>query len=193
MAILAASIYLLIALGRSGMYAMFSISPADAAKVARYHYVGALPIAVLLCLILREAGRLPVVRAIPGPVLLACGLGVVILGIHKVGVTVQEYRWTPEYVQHTAETIAAEARTRPPGTLVYLENQSTPANILGPAIPDFLFPGRAAIFVLLNDSDSFEGRTVRFIERDPEVAAFYAVRPSSRLSRLLVDPQHVAR
>jgi hypothetical protein len=45
--------------------------------------------------------------------------------------------------------------------------------------------------VLFNHSDQFEGRTVRFIEREPEVAQYYAQRPDTRLAHLLVPPDAV--
>ena len=39
----------------------------------------------------------------------------------------------------------------------------------------------------MNPGDALDGRTVRFIERRPEVIAHYRDRPNSRLARLLVD------
>jgi hypothetical protein len=187
---LAISVYVLIAAGRSSTYAMFSISAAAAARVARYHYVGSLPVAIVLCLILQQLGRLPGLRAVPSPVALVAGLGVIGFGAAHYGVSIQEYRATPRYLQQTADAIAAEIRAQPPGSTVYLENERAPAYVLGPAIPGFLFPGRAAVYVLFNRSDQFEGRTVRFIERDAEVAQYYAQRPHTRLARLLVGPGH---
>ena len=191
MIVLGASIYLLIAGGRGSVYAMFKIAPTAAARVARYHYVGSLPTTVLVCLILRELGRLPVLRAVPAAAALAAGLGIVAYGIASVGITIQEYRWTPEYVQRISESIASEARARPPGSTVYLENETTPRSILGPVMPNYLFPGRAAVFVVTHGSDEVEGRAVRFIERDVESRSFYAQRPHTRLARLIVGPDEV--
>jgi hypothetical protein len=188
---LAVSIYVLIAAGRSSTYAMFSISAAAAARVARYHYVGSLPIVIVLCLILRELGRLPGLGAVPAPLALAAGLGTIVFGAAHYGISFQEYRATPQYLQQTAAAIAAEIRAQPPGSTVYLENGRAPGYILGPAIPGFLFPGRAGVYVLFNRSDQFEGRTVRFVERDTEVAQYYAQRPHTRLARLLVGPGDV--
>jgi len=167
---------------------MFSISAAAAARVARYHYVGSLPIVIVLCLILQELGRLQGLRAVPPPLALAAGLGVIVFGAAHYGVSIQEYRGSPQYLQQTAEGIAAEIRAQPPGSTAYLENERAPNYILGPAIPGFLFPGRAGVYVLFNRSDQFEGRTVRFVERDTEVAQYYAQRPDTRLARLLVAP-----
>jgi hypothetical protein len=170
---------------------MFSISAAAAARVARYHYVGSLPIAIVLCLILRELGGLPGLRAVPPPLALAAGLGAIVFGAAHYGISFQEYRATPQYLQQTADAIVSEIRAQPSGSTVYLENERAPIHILGPVISGSLFPGRAGVYVLFNRSDQFEGRTVRFVERDAEVAQYYAQRPHTRLARLLVSPGDV--
>ncbi len=185
---LAAAAYFLIAAGRSSTYALFDIGPARAAHVARYHYVGSIPVVILLCLILREIGRLPMTRGVPAPLALAAGLGMVVYGIGRIGLSIQEYRWTPEYVRTTAAAIEAAVRAQPPGSTVYVENGTTPRSILGPALPNLLFPGRAGLYVILHRSDQLDGRTVRFAEPDDEVRSFYAMRPRTRLAHLLVKP-----
>ncbi len=191
MVLLAAGVYVIIAAGRSGAYAMFKISPPAAARVARYHYVGSIPIVVLLCLIVREFGRLPGLRAVPAPLALAGALGAIAYGIARVGVPIQLYKWTPPYVQRVADETLAAVRAQPPGSVVYIENEKTPIGILGPTLPNFLFPGRAGVFVLQHPTDQLEGRTVRFIERSDEVASFYEDRPHTRFAGLLVRPEKV--
>jgi len=188
---LAATIYFAIAAGRAALYAMLEFSPARAASIQRYHYVGSLPIVVLLCLILREVARLPAVRLVPAPLALVVGLAPVAYGIRQ-GIPVQEYGGARDYLRRTGDEIMAGVRAHPPGTTVYLENEHTPNFVLGPALPGPLFPGRAGVFVLLHRSDQVEGRTVRFLEPDGEINAFYALRPNSRLTKLLVNPQDVA-
>jgi hypothetical protein len=79
-------------------------------------------------------------------------------------------------------------QAQPPGSTVYLENATTPLGIRGAALPNFLFPGRAGVFILLNRSDQMDGRTVRFVERDDETLEFYAARPYTRLAHLIVRP-----
>jgi hypothetical protein len=191
MTALAAAIYVLIATGRSGTYAMFSISAASAGRVARYHYAGSLPIAIILCLILQQLGRLPAFGAIPAPLALVAGLGAIVYGAVLHPLSIQLYNASPQYLQKTIDGIIAEVHAQPPGSSVYLENERAPGYILGPAIPNALFPGRAGVFVLFERSDQIDGRTVRFVERDPEVAQYYAVRPDTRLARLLVSPGDV--
>jgi hypothetical protein len=188
---LAVAIYVLIASGRSVTYALFNISAASAGRVARYHYAGSLPVAIILCLILQQVGRLPAFRAIPAPLALVTGLGAIAYGAVLHPLAIQLYEASPEYLQKTIDGIVAEVRAQPPGSTVYLENERAPGYILGPAIPSALFPGRAGVFVLFERSDQLEGRTVRFVERDPEVAQYYAQRPDTRLARLLVSPGDV--
>jgi hypothetical protein len=49
-------------------------------------------------------------------------------------------------------------------------------------------PGRAALFLFLSPDDMLDGRHVRFVERDPDILAYWAARPGSRLATLLVAP-----
>ena len=65
--------------------------------------------------------------------------------------------------------------------------------ILGPVMRDIDFPGLAAIFLITHDDDQQDGRTVRFLERDPAVLAHYRLRPESRLARLLASPDGAQR
>lgn len=186
MIVLALGAYAVIALGRSGLYAAFDVPPSTAATVTRYHYAGVVPIVVLLCLALRELGR--GLRFVPAP--LAFGVALVLLtaGTRIVGPAIQDYREVREYVSDTAQEIEREVRSHPPGTIVHLRNEPAPRFVLGTTLPNWVFPGRAGVFLLFHPTDEVEGRLVRFVEPDEEVAAFYAERPYARLHRLLVRP-----
>src|SRR5262249_13793689 len=76
---LAAGIYLVIALGRAHAYEAFHVPPQQAAAVSRYHYAGSLPVAVLLCLVLQQLGRLGGLRAVPRGLALAAGLAILVV------------------------------------------------------------------------------------------------------------------
>lgn len=191
MAALAIGVYLVIAVGRGHAYAMFKRSPQTAARVARYHYVGSIPTAALLCLILQQVGRLPGLHRIPAPLALAAGLAAIVAGPMLVGRPIEEYRRSKDYVQRAGDAITASVRGAPAGSTVYIENDRTPFAVLGPALPQAVFPGRAGVFVLLHPSDQLEGRTVRFVERNQDTLDYYAVRPDTRLARLLVAPEQV--
>src|SRR5262249_23270773 len=83
---------------RSVTYAMFNISAASAGRVARYHYAGSLPVAIVLCLILQQVGRLPAFRAIPAPLALVTGLGAIAYGAVLHPLAIQLYEASPEYL-----------------------------------------------------------------------------------------------
>jgi len=184
MLVLACGIYFVIATGRSNTYAMFSIAPSQAGRVARYHYVGAVPTTILFCLILQQLGRLPIVRAVPAPLALAGAIAFVINGIVRVGVSIPDYPGAAQFVQRSADSILADVRAVPVGQTAYLQNDKSPAYVLGPTIPNFLFPGRAAVFVLLYPENEVEGRKVRFVDDDPEVVSYYWNHPNTRLAKL---------
>jgi hypothetical protein len=191
MLVLWAGVYLMIAAGRANLYALLKISPEAAATAGRYHYAGTIPIVLLFCLGLQHVGRLPGLRAVPRWLALALGLGVLVYGRHQSGFRIDERPSCHDYFLYMRQQIADTIAAAPRGATVYLENGTTPAYVLGPAIPDRLFPGRAAVFLLTVPSARLDGREVRFVERDPEVLAWYRDRErvGTPLGRLLVAPE----
>ena len=157
------------------------------AAMTRYHYVSTIPVTIILGLIVQQVARLPGLRSVPGGLALVACLAIVVYGSVHVKFPV-DYHWCRDYVEATGREMVAEVHERPPGATVYLENKESPASLLGPLIPEAYFPGRAAVFLILHPGDALDGRTVRFIERRPEVIAHYRDRPATRLARLLVDP-----
>jgi hypothetical protein len=182
--------YLVIAAGRAHIYALFNMSPAVSAMMGRYHYAGLIPLVVGVCVTIQVIvrtlgpGRLPAV-AVPGLLLAVWMFGYV----HRHA-QIDEHPLAHDWFLSTRQGIAAAVAAAPPGT-VYLENGTTPRFVLGPALPDRLFPGRAGVFLLSHPSGRLDGRDVRFIERDPEVLGQYAAEPESLLGRLLVAPADV--
>src|SRR5262245_4983974 len=193
MLVLACGIYLVVALGRANIYRMFDISFEQGASVFRYHYAGFIPVTVLLCLVLQRIGRLGGLRAVPRGLALAAGLGVLVLGYRRSGVAIDERFAGREFFANTLRGIATAVAAQPEGATVYLENLTSPQVLLGSFIPDRLFPGRAGVFLLTHRSDTLDGRRVRFIERDPDVIAWYLGRPETRLAQLLVRPENVPK
>jgi len=183
---LSLGVYLTIALGRT-----WFLAPPKLAMQARYHYVAGIPIIAVLCLVLQEVGRSGPLRHVPRvPLLLAA------LALFGWGRTCSRYRVDlnagPRIaVESGLRTIAAKVRLVPPGETAYLENGTNGRALLGAVMPNSDFPGRAAIFLITHDDDQLDGRTVRFIERDPAILARYGRRPESRLARLLVAPGSV--
>jgi hypothetical protein len=192
MMVLAASAYLPIAVGRAGVAEMFRVTPAQMAATPRYHYVGSLPLTVLVCLILREVGRLPWLRTIPASFALTAGLFLWTVGFVRSGLTIDDHQPARDYVARTSRDIVAAAHARPPGSTVYIENLSAPLSV-APMGGRTFFPGPAGLFVLMEPDDRLDGRALRFIERDPNILAYHRTRPSSRLAHLLVAPGDVPR
>jgi hypothetical protein len=193
MLVLTASTYLLIAVGRAHIYQVLGIPPGQAASVDRYHYAGSLPVAVVVCLVLQQVGRLGPLRRVPPGLALAAGLGVLAVGYTRSGMRIDQHYACRMYFARTMQEIRDAVASYPEGSTVYLENLSSPRLLLGPVMPDRLFPGRAGVFVITHPSDMVDGRRVRFIEHDPEVLAWYLDRPGTRLAQLLVNSEDVTR
>src|SRR5262249_8160093 len=58
MAALAVGIYGIVAAGRAHIYIVFHFPLVKAAAEPRYHYVGTIPIVILICLVLQQVGRI---------------------------------------------------------------------------------------------------------------------------------------
>jgi hypothetical protein len=183
-ATLALGVYGIVAVGRAG----FRLDLAFWASEARFHYAGTIPLAMLLCLALRELGRRGPLRFLPPEALLAGWLAVGTIGWARS-------TWRPE--SHAAARQEIEARLSemdveidraPPGSTVYLVNGTLSPAVRGPAIDQAGLPGRAALFVIMHPSDVVRGRHVRFVEPDARVRAVQAAR-NGRLGSLLVAPE----
>jgi hypothetical protein len=184
-------VYLVIAVGRANIYALFKVSPEMAATVGRYHYAGTIPIVVLVCLILREAGQLAGLRRVPRELLTTLGLGLLVSGYLLSHFGIDEHTRVHDYFLYNKQNIAETQGDAPGDGTIYLENGTSPPYVLGPMIPDRLVPGRAAIFLLTHPSGRLDKREVRFIERNPEVLQWYLKKPDTPLRRLLVAPADV--
>lgn len=188
MAALAVGVYAVVAVGRAQVYTMFSVPVARAAAEPRYHYVGTIPVVILLCLVLGQLGRIGWLSAVPRSLLLAAGLGLSLAGYARSTFRIDEHPATRDYVTRTIREIADTVAAAPPGTTVYLENGATQP-VIGPWLDVFL-PGRAGLFLFVSPADDLlDGRHVRFVERNPKVLEFWAARPGTRLATLLVPPQ----
>jgi hypothetical protein len=158
--------------------------------VGRYHYAGTIPLVILLGLVLREAGRLPGLRLVPRALAVVLALVVLLAGRDATDFQIDTRPFAHDYFLYTKLDLAGEIGAAPRGKPVYLENLETPRYVLGPAIPERLVPGRAAVFLLTRSSSGLDGREVHFIERDPEVLDWYRdEHPDTPLARLLVAPE----
>ena len=186
MTALAVGVYAIIAAGRAHVYLMFHYPLAKAAAEPRYHYVGTIPIVILICLVLQEVGRIGWLSALPRGLLLVVGLALQVGAYALSSFTIDQHPSTRTYVTRTFREMQDAVAASPAGTTVYIENGETQP-VLGPALTMFL-PGRAGMFLFLSADDLLEGRHVRFVERNQEVLEFWAARPGTRLTTLLVPP-----
>ena len=187
MASLCVGVYLSIAIGRSGGDLIRTVTQ------QRYHYVAAIPIVILVCLALQEIGRIGWLARVPRVPLLLGALVVWTWGFTRSPYRVELHAGPRRVVDMAVSSIDLEVSRVPKGQIAYLENGANARTILGPVGRDIEFPGRAAIFLLAHDGDQVNGRTVRFIVRDPAVLAHYRQRPDSPLARLLASPREAAR
>jgi len=183
-------VYLVIALGRIGFLGANLIT---LAAQHRYHYVGAIPIVILVCLAVQEVGRIGWLARIPRMPLLLAALALWAWGFMRSTVRVDLHAGPKRVVDTALSGIDAEVSRSPAGATVYLESGANSQTMLGFVMRDVDFPGRAAIFLLAHHDDRVDGRTVRFVIRDPQILAHYRQRPESPLARLMVSPQEAGR
>lgn len=179
----AAGAYAIIAAGR----ASFLHDAVTAAATARYHYVGMIPLSLLLCCALAQLTRWRRTTV-------ASQYAVLALAVLTGGILYA--RATPFLDPHANarnETRAVVARIRavidasPRGAEVRIENR--PFNSAGLLLHyfDSGFPGWAGIFALFFPTDVVDGKPVRFVIHDPAVFRLIA---SGRRSQHLfaLDP-----
>jgi hypothetical protein len=190
MAVLCSGVYLMIATGRAAFVTPPATFVTSAAQL-RYHYVGAIPLVIIGCLALREVGRMGPLRRVPRALALFAALALGAWGYWHSTFAITGSAPVRAYFKGVAQEIDREVASHPPGSTVFLENGDSTRVLLGPVMLKRDFPGRAAVFFLLHagdEHDSLDGRTVRFVERDPRVIAWYEARPGTPLARLLVRP-----
>ncbi len=177
--------YVMIALGRSNVYRVFNVEPWDAARVARYHYVGLVPIALAAAVALHALTRGSRRASL---VLLVAWLAFASSRYLRSTWTLDDHAAARQWVAAGAQRLDAAIDARPPGTTITIENEDAPRDVLGPVLGPTLFPGLAGLFVLLHPGNVVRGREVHLVERRAEVrAAWRDPRTNRRLADLLVD------
>ena len=188
LAVLTAGAYLVIAMGRVRL----PLPGIVLATQIRYHYAASIPLVALLCLALREIGGIGWLRRIPRVALLVGGLGGYIWTYARSDFGVDQHRNARMVAGRALDSVVAEVRLRPADATAHLENGTASPFLLGPVMPPQDLPGRAALLLISQPDDVVEGRTVRFVERNPKVLAHYRGGPETRLGRMLVEPDFVA-
>jgi hypothetical protein len=186
--ILIAACYGIIAVGRGVLYDHIGFLLPKAAVQPRYHYLAAALVAVPLALAAAELTP-PLVRlGRRGRAVVAALLGVAVLtnlsGSRAVNASLPAPRAREDYDAAISE-IQAAIQSRPPGSIVRIENRTFPSAGL---IHEDLFPGWAALFVIHFPENEVDGRRVHFVERNPRRLANARRFGRTRVSEILVVP-----
>jgi hypothetical protein len=191
LASLAVATYALVAVGRANVYALLKVDPWVAARVPRYHYVGTIPLALLLVVLVGQAVRRQA-RVVSGAVLAGWFVAASAAFV-RTGWRLEERQPVRAWVAAGMQSIDAHIAAAPVGGDVYIENQRAPFYVLGPMLGPAEFPGLAGIFVLAHAGNVVDGRRVHFVEPDPATRARYSSPADNRrLAGLLVGPEGVA-
>ena len=144
----------------------------------RYHYVGQLILALLVCLAATNLSALvPWRAALP---LLAGWYALAVTSYALWAAPIDHHEAARTATQAMLREIREQADRQPPGATVWISNRSFPALHLRE------FPGWAGAFVALVPDDSIDGRPVRFVVRDPEARRSLA--SGRRTATLVVGP-----
>jgi hypothetical protein len=185
---LCAASYFVIAIGRVPLFPTATLL----VDQPRYHYVASIPIVLLACLVLQHLGGVGWLRTMPHVPLLLVGLAAGVYGYARSDFRIDDHGSARRHLDDMVRGIAVEVAARPAGSIVYLENGKAPLELGGGFEADskwkWLFPGRAAAFLLTHHGEKLDGRRVRFIERDPGVLRWFSQWPETPLARLLVGP-----
>ena len=182
--VLLLAVYGMIALGRAPVAWYFHETLPQLGATPRYHYMGTLPIVLMLSGLLARLRGLSVRPTWLGRAVLATWLGVVI-GLRLRG---------PGIGQHDdarAETVAALTRigtlidAAPPNSAVYIENHGFAGIGRG------RFPGWAALFIITQPDDVVRTRHVYFVETDRVALAALRALPARRTLTLVVGRDEV--
>ena len=186
--LIAIGCYATVAAGRANLFLALHREMAVAATTFRYHYLASAAVTVALCGTIAHAARRPPWRA--GAWLfvgwLVASAVFVLVRPHPIDHHAEARRET----EGVLDTVRAQLDAAPPASTVYVENHPfTQVALLLPNNPE-LFPGWAALFLVFHRSDVVEGRTVRFVERDPRVLE--ARRAGGPIASLLVPSPHAS-
>ena len=182
-ALLAFGCYGIVAAGRARL--LFDLAPEFFETLTRYHYVGQLALAVLLCLLIQRAGSL--LRARAKDLAVAAWYAGMITAFVLSPPAIDHHARTRRLTGQTLAALRRAVRSRPVGRTVYIPNRGFPALLFFPA----LFPGSAAIFAIFHPSNVLDGRRVYFVESNP--AVLEAAKRGRRTKDLLVPPRHEGR
>jgi hypothetical protein len=180
--ITATACYAIIAAGRSQFFDLARMG-AGAAQ-PRYHYVGTLPLAMMLALILAHLTRSLLRRPAAAWMLLLGGLMLAAVPYTRQRAFINSFPAARKEVEVVQNAVRAQVAETPRGGEVYIPNR--PFRAVGPlyVANQVAFPGWAAVFTIFFPSNVVDGRRVYFTVEDFFVAS--AAKRGKRTADLVV-------
>jgi hypothetical protein len=177
-----------IAVGRANLCVDFQRPLTVCAMEKPYHYVGSLPLVIVLCMVLDQAGRLPGLRRVPAPVLLSACVLAGLAGYRRSGWRIDQRPQVRAWVEGAVAAIEAAAGRTDEGRDVVIPNAAAPPYVLGPMLDAYRFPGWAGVYAVAFPSNTLGGHRVRFVERDRQLVAHFQAPGNRRVGELLIAP-----
>lgn len=176
--VLALSAYGIIALGRANLLGLEKV--VWGAKAARYHYVGTIPLALLLVLSIAQWVQLLRRPAALSAAVLATWVPLAAYLFAKKTWVINEYKPCRQLVATTRKAIETEVDAHPPGTTVTFKNE--------PILTCAWSQRTSDLFIIAYPSNELRGRPVRFYMDDPSERRRYGAAGHRRFTDLLVPP-----
>ena len=142
----------------------------------RYQYLAQIALAVVVCLVLAEAGRRVSWSTATRMLLLAGWATWAVGSALLLGPAVNANGPQRADVASLRDAMTAEIHRQPPGSVVCLANQPAPFAMF--------LPGTVGLFMLLDRENVVDGRRVYFVSSDPKLLAQRD--PGARLESLLL-------
>jgi hypothetical protein len=152
----------------------------------RYHYVGFLLVAVLVCIVLVDlAARVRLPAALKAAALLVW-IGITAAAYGALRPPIDHHDEVRAAVGEVLASIRAQAEDAPAGQPVYVSNR-----YFDP-VPPYLFrfedfPGWAAVFVVFQPENTIDGRHVYFMQLRPNLRQ--KLKRGRRMAELIVPPR----
>jgi hypothetical protein len=186
---LAIGTYALIAIARGPSGGpLWHLSMPMVGATLRYHYAAQPFLAVAICLLLQAVGGRLRARPPLASLVLLGWAGLLVLGWFWRPPALDLHAEARDQVLEAWREIRAHILEAPPDTTVYLEGRSIRA--FG-SLPNssVILPGWPGLFAIMEPTDVYEGRRVRFVAPSLSVYQQFAKR-GDRLATLLVPPDH---
>lgn len=178
--VLGAAAYGIIGVGRASLFGLAGVI--EGAKASRYHYIGTIPLVVLLIVSIGQAARVTrLPTALPVATLTAWAAFEIYAFFTKTW-SIEEYKPCRALVASARKAIDAQVDAQPPGSDVKLQN--APLDMCGWGLK------ASDLFVITHPENEVRGRHVHFFGTSTELRHFRSPE-HRRMSTLLVLPEGV--